>query len=117
MADCADQDWHLKEWAAARGKKQADLVTELGWHSTTAHRLWHGKQPYRRDFVNEAARWLGIEPFELLMPPAEAIALKNIRRSALAIAAEDGAVYDPELEAPGRPAGDGSALRGAAARP
>jgi transcriptional regulator with XRE-family HTH domain len=92
MAKATEPDWYLREWATYRGKRQAQLVAELGWHSTTAHRLWHGRQPYRRDFLNEAARWLEIAPFELLLPPPEALALRSIRQSARMIAAEEDGV-------------------------
>ena len=79
-------DWYLKEWFAHLGRRQIDMVNELGWHRTTANRLWHGRQPYRRDQVNEAARWLGIKPFELLMKPEDALALRFLEETARAIA-------------------------------
>lgn len=87
--DDAGPDWHLQAWATRLGKKQADLVTKLDIHKTTAHRLWTGKQPYRRDFVVKIARWLEIEPYELLMDPDEAVALRRLRETAFQIAAED----------------------------
>jgi transcriptional regulator with XRE-family HTH domain len=86
MVNPEEPDWYLQAWASERGKKQTDLVSELGWHKTTAHRLWHGLQPYRRDFLNAAARWLGVQPHELLMPPGEALALRQLRESAVQIA-------------------------------
>mgnify|MGYP001301503641 CR=1 FL=1 len=84
-AGMADPDWFLRDWAALKGKRQADLVTELGWLKNHAHRIWHGKQPYRRDIVNQVSTWLGIEPFELLMSPADALQLRQIREAAAAI--------------------------------
>lgn len=88
MTEIADADWHLREWVELRGKRQADLVKDLDLNKTTAHRLWHGQQPYRRDFVIMIATWLEIRPFELLMPPDEAMALRRLRESALQIAAD-----------------------------
>lgn len=81
-----EPDWYLQDWAKLAGKRQADLVNDLGWLKNHAHRIWHGKQPYRRDIVNAAARWLEIEPYELLMPPAEALQIRQLREAALAIA-------------------------------
>lgn len=81
-----EPDWYLKEWAQHAGKRQADLVNDLGWLKNHAHRIWHGKQPYRRDIVNDVARWLGIEPYELLMPPEQALQLRQFRNAAIAIA-------------------------------
>lgn len=86
MAATPASDWFLKEWAACRGKIQADLVGDLGFHKNAAFRIWHGKQPYRRDLVNRIAAWLQIEPYELLMPPEEAVGLRHLRETALAIA-------------------------------
>lgn len=85
MAD----DWFLQEWMARRDKRQADLVRELGWTRRKASELYNGDQPYKRDIVNEVARWLGIETFELLMPPVEADQLRQVRQAALAIAARE----------------------------
>ena len=83
----AESDWYLREWAAFRGKRQADLVKDLGWNKNTAHLIWHGKQPYSRDRVNELAQWLAINPFELLMSPSEAMALRRLRQTAAEIVA------------------------------
>ena len=82
-----EPDWHLQAWMREKGKIQADLVRELGWDKAKASFLWNGKQPYRKDLVNQVAEWLDIEPFELLMPPSEAKALRQLRETALAIAA------------------------------
>ncbi len=83
-----EPDWYLREWAEHLGKRQADLVTELGWAKNSAHRIWHSKQPYRRDLVNQICTWLGIRPPELLMEPQEALALREIRQMAMKWAAE-----------------------------
>lgn len=89
MAESRDQDWHLRDWMTFRGKRQSALVNELGWTKNRAHLVWHGKQPYTREDVNTVSAWLGIEPFELLMAPPDAMALRAIRQSALQIAAEE----------------------------
>lgn len=104
MADLTNHDWFLQAWALEKGKKQSDLVTELGWLKNTAHRIWHGKQPYRRDVLNMVAQWLDLQPYELLMPPAEAIALRSLRQNAAAIVAAG----DPERFLPAAPTPIGS---------
>lgn len=99
MADAVSNDWHLRAWAQQAGKRQADLVKELGWHKNAAHRLWHGTQPYRRAEINEVAAWLKIEPYELLMPPHEALQIRRVRemvaQEARAIA-QTGAPAEPQ---------------------
>ena len=82
-------DWFLQDWMARRDKRQADLVRELGWTRRKASELYNGDQPYKRDVVNEVARWLQIEQYELLMPPVEADQLRQVRQAALAIAARE----------------------------
>lgn len=95
MSGDADQDWYLRDWAERLGKKQADLVTELGWHKNAAHRIWHGRQPYRRDILNQVARWLDLKPYELLMPPEEAEAIRQVRAGAAIIVAPPGSGASP----------------------
>jgi transcriptional regulator with XRE-family HTH domain len=96
MRNDPDSDWHLKEWAALRNKRQADLTKDLGWLPPRVSKIWNGGIPYRRDLVIELARWLGIRPHELLMTPEEAMALRRLRETARLIAAEpDGPPFEP----------------------
>jgi transcriptional regulator with XRE-family HTH domain len=81
-------DWHLQEWMALLGKRQAHLIRDLGWSRRKASEVYNGDQQYKRDLVNELAQWLGIRPFELLMPPEEAQRIRQFRDAAYAIAAE-----------------------------
>ena len=71
-------DWHLQAWMQYRGKRQADLVKELGWAKGRANKFFHSQHPYRREVVNELARWLDIEPWELLMEPARALKIRRL---------------------------------------
>lgn len=86
MSESDDSDWYLREWMAHFGKKQAGLVNELGWDKARASFIWNSKQSYRREVVNEISTWLGVRPFELLMPPADALALRRLRQAAVEIA-------------------------------
>lgn len=81
--------WYLAEWAALAAKTQADAQRELGWSKASASALWRGNQRYTQDLVDDVARWFGIEPFEVLMRPQDALALRNIRGAARLIAAEE----------------------------
>lgn len=78
--------WYLAEWADHFGRKQADAQRDLGWSRSTTSDLWNGKQRYTQDYVDIAAQWLGIEPFEILLAPRDAIALRSLRRYAQEIA-------------------------------
>lgn len=82
-----DRDWHLKSWMALAKKRQADLIKDLGWSRRKASEVFNGDQSYKREIVNEVSEWLQIEPYELLMPPQDALQLRQLRSAAMAIAA------------------------------
>ncbi len=87
MSDAAEPDWYFQDWMRHFDKRQASLVNELGWERSKASDVWHGVRPYRRSVVNEIAGWLDLQPYELLMPPHEALKLRELRSAAHAIAA------------------------------
>jgi len=70
------------------GRTQADAVRELGWNKSTASHLFNGKQRYTQDFVDEVSTWLNIRPYELLMPPDLAMAIRRMRDTAPRLAAD-----------------------------
>lgn len=86
MAAPTRRDWYLQEWFETLGLIQHDMVTKLGYPKNTAFKLWHGVQDYRRDYVDDISAMLNIEPFELLMPPAEAMALRRLRATIAEVA-------------------------------
>jgi transcriptional regulator with XRE-family HTH domain len=75
-------DWYLKEWLATLGKKQADIVRDLDWNKARVSLMLRGKQPYDRDSLNELATYLNLQPHELLMHPADAMALRRLKAAA-----------------------------------
>jgi transcriptional regulator with XRE-family HTH domain len=81
-------DWFLREWMAALRVKPVDLVKETGMSKATISDIVNGRTHYYRALVNLMAQVLHIEPFELLMHPDQAHALRRLRASALSIAAE-----------------------------
>jgi hypothetical protein len=91
MDNVAEPNWYLQDWMTHLGKIQASLVNELGWNKSRANLVWHARQQYTRATVNEVSTWLGIQPYELLMPPAEALQIRQVRDAAIAIAARVGA--------------------------
>lgn len=84
MAD-PRHDWYLKQWLRYFGKKQADVVSELDWNKARVSLMVRGEQQYTRDAVNELADFLHIRPYELLMHPDDAMALRKLRREALQV--------------------------------
>lgn len=80
-----EHDWFLRDWAAALHKRQVDFVRDLDWNKSKASLMWKGEQPYGRDEVNQVADYLQIHPYELLMHPADAMAIRQLRITARSI--------------------------------
>jgi hypothetical protein len=95
-------DWHLQAWLQHFGKIQSSLVNELGWDKSKANFVYHGKQQYKREIVNAVADWLGIKPYELLMPPEQALAIRRLRQSAEEILSTSDRFLPPEGQVPAR---------------
>lgn len=81
-------DWFLSAWMSTLKIDPVDLVRETGMGKATISDIVNGKTDYYRYIVNEIARVLRIEPFELLMHPDDAFALRRLRQDAIRIAAE-----------------------------
>lgn len=88
-------DWYLQDWFASLGMIQRDLVTKLDYPPATANALWHGVQRYRRDHIADVSALLNIEPWELLMHPEEAMALRRLRSAIAEVAAPASSVGSP----------------------
>lgn len=73
--------WYLAEWAQRLGVRQKDAIEKLGWSKAQASDLFTGKQRYTQDLIDEVSAWLQLEPFELLMAPEDALALRDMRAS------------------------------------
>jgi transcriptional regulator with XRE-family HTH domain len=92
----SDTDWHLRAWMTTLDVTQAELGRRTGWSKATMNDIFHGRTEYYRAIVNAAADALYIQPYELLMHPDEAMAIRRLRESAVRIAAETRIAYRPE---------------------
>ena len=92
-------DWYLKEWLQTLHKKQADIVRDLDWNKARVSLMLHGKQQYDRDSLNELSDYLNLHPYELLMHPKDAMALRRLRADLLRVAHD---VETIESETPSR---------------
>lgn len=115
MALVAHPDWYLREWLDYYRMSQADLMRLTDWDRRKASHLVTGRQPYKRDDVNEAARALNLAAFELLIHPDEAFAYRRMKSDAVRWVAENPQTFaatedlasdaDPGRLAPRRKAG------------
>lgn len=78
-------DWYLNDWMRTLGVTQTELRERADWSKTAASEICNGKTGYSKRLINEAANALNIRPFELLMHPDDAMALRQMRAEALRI--------------------------------
>jgi hypothetical protein len=97
--------WYVREWLRLAGKKQADLQRDLGWSKAKSSDVWNGQQ-YNQTIIDELAPYVHAEPFELLMSPEQAMALRQLRSSALRIAADSQNLAIPAAAPVSRPEDD-----------
>lgn len=62
------------------------MMELTGWSKATMNQLYNGKQNFNAEILETAAIALHVEPFELLMPPERALALRSFRESAALVA-------------------------------
>lgn len=86
-------NWYLREWMDSLGVIQAEMCRRTGWSKASCSQLYNNKQDYSPEIVNAAAQALHVEPFELLMRPERAMALRRQREAALVLA-HDSEVID-----------------------
>jgi len=83
-------NWFLQEWMASRGLdgrgSQTKMMELTGWSRATMSQLYNGQQDYSPVILKTAAEALNAEPFELLMPPERAMAIRRALASAREIA-------------------------------
>ena len=79
--------WYMREWMEQAGKRQVDLINELGWSKAKANEVWNGQQ-YTQALIDELAPYLHVRPFELLLSPQEAFSIRNMREAAVQLASE-----------------------------
>jgi transcriptional regulator with XRE-family HTH domain len=91
-------NWFLREWMdyteefSGRGGQER-MRKQTGWSKATMSQLYNNQQDYSPKLVNEAAEALNVAPYELLMKPETAMALRRLRQDALRVV-EDGRELD-----------------------
>jgi hypothetical protein len=86
----SDPDWYLPEWIEAQRIEfpHAWLKKETGWSAGKVSNVLTGLKRYDKDIVNIVSRALQIRPYELLMPPPLAYAIRAMREEGPKLAAE-----------------------------
>ena len=88
MPKSPDFDWYLADWMATLELSQAALCRATGFPKAKMSELVNGVSRYNRDVVNTLAQAMHIRPYELLMHPDDANAIRRMRETAVTLAAE-----------------------------
>jgi plasmid maintenance system antidote protein VapI len=88
MAQSIEHDWYLADWMQTLNVNQADLRRQTGWPKAKMSELVNGVSRYNRDVINALAKAMNLYPYELLMHPQDAFAIRKIRETVVAVAAE-----------------------------
>ncbi len=67
------------------GVTQAKLITLTDYSKTTVSLLVNDRQDYTPEIIRDISKALEIAPFELLMHPSEAMALRALRADAFKV--------------------------------
>ena len=84
-----EPDWFLRQWMATLRMKQSQLAELTGWGKAKTNDIYHGRTGYYRQIVNDAARALQLQPYELLLPPSEARAIQSMVRAVHVVEASE----------------------------
>jgi transcriptional regulator with XRE-family HTH domain len=90
-------NWYLREWMDALGVTQAEMIRRTDWSKATASQLYNNVQDYSPRLVNEAAKALHLETWELLMRPETAFAIRQARAEELRLVAPKPAPKSPNV--------------------
>jgi len=78
----------IREWMDYLKLNQAFMIREAGWSKATASQIYNGTQDYSPSVLNSASHVFKVEPYELLMTPERAMAMRRLKESALQIVVE-----------------------------
>jgi transcriptional regulator with XRE-family HTH domain len=78
-------NWYLRAWMRALDVTQAELIDKTGWSKTTVSLLVNDRQDYSPTIVRDVAAALNLQPYELLMHPEDAMALRRLRSEAIRV--------------------------------
>jgi plasmid maintenance system antidote protein VapI len=79
MAVRARSAAYVREWMESVGLIQADLVKKLDYPKAKANAIWNREQRLNEDIMAEVAALVNARPYELLMHPEDAYALRRLQ--------------------------------------
>ena len=80
MEKHGEKDWYLREWLELKNMSQQRIHQLTGCSVGKVNEIYHSQTPFRRESLNTLAEVLGVEPYELLMPPERAMWWRRIEQ-------------------------------------
>lgn len=77
---------------------QAMMMEKTGWTKAKMSQLYNFKQDFNSEILSEASNALNIRPYELLMHPEDAHALRRVHGAAVHLASDRRAAFISEPE-------------------
>lgn len=68
--------WYLMEWMEFLKLKQKDITEKTGWQKAKINRLYNDRNSYTNEVVIGIAKALDVKPYELFMPPEQAMVMR-----------------------------------------
>jgi transcriptional regulator with XRE-family HTH domain len=81
-------NWYLRDWLKTLNISQQALADSLDWQKSKVSRLASGTSDWSRGHLDEISSVLHLEPFELLLHPEDAMAMRRLRDTAVRIASD-----------------------------
>jgi len=92
-------DWFIRDWMHTLGVTQSKLSDLTGWSKATVNDIYHGRTSYYRQILNDLAFALNLQPWELLMHPDDAMAIRQLT-AAVRVVEKSKNLRAPETDAP-----------------
>lgn len=93
-------NWFLREWMGTLDVSQAALVEKTGLTKTAISLLYNDRQDYTPAIIQDVAEALNIAPYELLMHPENAMAIRSFRQDAFRVVETSKGIDRGESEIP-----------------
>lgn len=78
MAHGPELGWYINEWLALNSLNQKEFAQITGWSKQKVSAICNGRNRYNKETVETAAAVLGCHPYELLLHPTRAIAIRRL---------------------------------------
>lgn len=99
-------NWYLRDWLKTLEVSQAQLAERTDLGKAAISLLFNDRQDYSPPIIRDISKALNIAPYELLMHPKDAMALRQWRKDAFVVVRTSEAFETPMPDEPKTGTGD-----------